>query len=57
MLPDAVLAFETWGTLSAARDNAVYVAHALTGDAHAAGEARQGQRPVVVPSSPDSSAE
>ena len=43
VLPDAVLAFETWGTLSAARDNAVYVAHALTGDAHAAGEARQGQ--------------
>ena len=43
VLPDAVLAFETWGTLSAARDNAVYVAHALTGDAHAAGEAGQGQ--------------
>ena len=43
ILPDAVLAFETWGTLSAARDNAVYVAHALTGDAHAAGEAGPGQ--------------
>ena len=43
ILPDAVLAFETWGTLSAARDNAVYVAHALTGDAHAAGDSGPGQ--------------
>ena len=43
ILPDAVLAFETWGTLSPARDNAVYVAHALTGDAHAAGDAGPGQ--------------
>lgn len=42
-LPDAVLAYETWGTLSATRDNAVYVAHALTGDAHAAGEPGPGQ--------------
>lgn len=29
--------FETYGTLSAARDNAVLIAHALSGDAHAAG--------------------
>jgi homoserine O-acetyltransferase len=32
------VAWETWGELSPARDNAVLVCHALTGDAHAAGE-------------------
>ena len=29
--------YETWGELSPARDNAVFVCHALTGDAHAGG--------------------
>ena len=34
------IAYETYGTLSPARDNVVLVCHALSGDAHAAGFAR-----------------
>jgi homoserine O-acetyltransferase len=37
LLPGVRLAYETWGTLSPARDNAVLVLHALTGDSHVAG--------------------
>lgn len=36
-LPDVQVAYETWGTLSAARDNAVLIHHALSGDSHAIG--------------------
>jgi len=43
VVPQVTLAYETWGQLNAARDNAVYVAHALTGDAHAAGGVEPGQ--------------
>jgi len=41
-LPDVRVAYETWGTLNAARDNAVLVLHALTGDSHVAGPAGTG---------------
>ena len=37
-IPNVRVAYETWGTLNAERSNAVYVAHALTGDSHVVGE-------------------
>lgn len=41
-LPAIRLAYETWGELNAARDNAVLVLHALTGDSHVVGDAGPG---------------
>ncbi|WP_031467003.1 homoserine O-acetyltransferase MetX [Sciscionella sediminilitoris] len=35
--PEYTLAYETWGTLNPARDNAILIEHALTGDSHVAG--------------------
>jgi homoserine O-acetyltransferase/O-succinyltransferase len=37
VLPAVQVAYETYGALAPARDNVVFVCHALTGDAHAAG--------------------
>jgi homoserine O-acetyltransferase/O-succinyltransferase len=42
VLPDVVLAYETWGELSPERDNAILVEHALTGDSHVDGPAGPG---------------
>lgn len=42
-LPYVRIAYETWGELSPAGDNAVLVLHALTGDAHAVGPSGPGQ--------------
>lgn len=41
-LPGVRMAYETWGRLAPARDNAVLVLHALTGDSHVVGEAGPG---------------
>ncbi len=41
-LPAVTLAYETWGELNAAGDNAVLVLHALTGDSHLTGRAGSG---------------
>ncbi|MEZ6045306.1 MAG: homoserine O-acetyltransferase [Planctomycetaceae bacterium] len=38
------VAYETYGTLSPAKDNVIFVCHALTGDAHAAGYHEQSER-------------
>ncbi len=37
VLPSVTVAYETWGELNAAKDNAVLVCHALSGDSHATG--------------------
>jgi homoserine O-acetyltransferase len=42
VLPDVRVAYETWGELSSAGDNAVLVLHALTGDSHVVGPAGPG---------------
>ncbi|MFB9310473.1 homoserine O-acetyltransferase [Agromyces hippuratus] len=39
VLPSTRIAYEQWGTLSPARDNAILVLHALTGDSHVVGPA------------------
>ena len=42
VLPEVVVAYETWGTLDADGGNAVLVEHALTGDSHVVGPAGPG---------------
>ncbi|MGM7697309.1 homoserine O-acetyltransferase MetX [Microbacterium sp. A84] len=41
-LPSIRIAYESWGELNAARDNAILVLHALTGDSHLRGKAGAG---------------
>ncbi|WP_434056384.1 homoserine O-acetyltransferase MetX [Georgenia sunbinii] len=41
-LPHVRLAYETWGELNAAGDNALLICHALTGDTHVTGTAGPG---------------
>ncbi len=41
-LPAIRIAYETWGELNAARDNAILINHALTGDSHVRGDAGPG---------------
>ena len=41
-LPHVRIAYETWGELSAKKDNAVLILHALTGDSHVVGPAGKG---------------
>ena len=43
-LGPVTLAYETYGTLAPARDNAILVVHALSGDAHAAGFNKPGEK-------------
>ncbi len=41
-LPEARLAYETWGSLNDDRSNAILINHALTGDSHVTGDAGPG---------------
>lgn len=41
-IPSVRMAYETFGELNEARDNAILVFHALTGDSHLAGQAKPG---------------
>lgn len=47
-LPAVRIAYETYGELSPARDNAILVCHALSGDAHAAGWSDDADTPTAL---------
>ncbi|MGO3235564.1 MAG: homoserine O-acetyltransferase MetX [Canibacter sp.] len=42
VIPNATIAYETFGEMNEARDNIILVFHALTGDSHLAGQATAG---------------
>ncbi len=48
VLAPVTIAYETYGTLSPARDNVILVCHALSGDAHAAGWSSVEDTPSAV---------
>ncbi|MFO7534394.1 MAG: homoserine O-acetyltransferase [Kiritimatiellia bacterium] len=48
-LPEVEVAYESYGTLSPARDNAIYICHALSGDSHAAGFHSEAEMTAVKP--------
>jgi homoserine O-acetyltransferase len=48
MLAPVRIAYETYGTLSPARDNVILVCHALSGDAHAAGWSAVSDAPTAL---------
>ncbi len=50
-LEEVTIAYRTWGQLNEARDNAVFVLHALTGDSNAAGQGGW-WGPVIGPGKP-----
>jgi len=43
-LPHVRLAYESWGTLTPERDNAILILHALTGDSHVVGQGGPGHK-------------
>lgn len=55
-LTDVTVAYETYGTLTAARDNVILVAHALTGDSHPAAHDQYDEQgwwePLIGPGRP-----
>jgi homoserine O-acetyltransferase len=57
-LSPITVAYETYGTLNATRDNAILVIHSLTGDAHAAGKYSEEDKypgwwdPIIGPGKP-----
>ena len=46
-LPSVTVAYETYGTLNPARDNAVLICHAISGDSHVAQTRRAGRSRLV----------
>jgi homoserine O-acetyltransferase len=42
--PSLKVAYQSWGRLNPERSNALFIAHALTGDSHVSGNAGPGHR-------------